>query len=421
MPNSTGGSSRRSDDEANKMTLRIMDLFLTHKLPVAKIAETLTREEGRPFSRTLVYSYIQRSPMMNILRLVPPHLADMKKAEFVHAFGIPSDCLWVADVENPNSSPELVTELAADVVRDLTIELGQRKNALRAGESPTSRGGRGSASLDREVPAVGIGLGTGSLSLDFAKAFARVMRVHNESDPAPFPKCNLHALVSAYPPKYPQFCPMSFFALFADHFINERIGLMTEPMVSCADFDDMCTNDRRFGFYRAYQRREEIDIVVTAMGGFGVSSDLYRQFLEDTGLQETRVGNVDGLVKEYGLVGNVQYRAYTETGAFLEKEHDPIGFKRPPTLFELKDFSRIATTKDRFVVLIVRRSSRDTPASVTNRARALLPLLRAKKGDELRVFSHLIIDVVTANEVLRLHDQLYRDGTPRPEPTIGED
>ena len=345
----------------------------------------------------------------------------MKKAEFVHAFGIPSDCLWVADVENPNSSPELVTELAADVVRDLTIELGQRKNALRAGESPTSRGGRGSASLDREVPAVGIGLGTGSLSLDFAKAFARVMRVHNESDPAPFPKCNLHALVSAYPPKYPQFCPMSFFALFADHFINERIGLMTEPMVSCADFDDMCTNDRRFGFYRAYQRREEIDIVVTAMGGFGVSSDLYRQFLEDTGLQETRVGNVDGLVKEYGLVGNVQYRAYTETGAFLEKEHDPIGFKRPPTLFELKDFSRIATTKDRFVVLIVRRSSRDTPASVTNRARALLPLLRAKKGDELRVFSHLIIDVVTANEVLRLHDQLYRDGTPRPEPTIGED
>jgi hypothetical protein len=87
-------------------------------------------------------------------------------------------------------------------------------------------------------------------------------------------------------------------------------------------------------------------------------------------------------------IGSVQYRPYNDKGPIVEKGHE----LRACTLFELKDFEEMVRGS-KHVILIARQCGN---CGLT-RARALLPLLRVPK---LKVWSHIVMDIATAKELL---------------------
>ena len=74
---------------------------------------------------------------------------------------------------------------------------------------------------------------------------------------------------------------------------------------------------------------------------------------------------------------------------------DPGRVPRAVTLFELDELARLAETRDKYVLLMVRPCVK----CGNSRAHALLPLL-ANKGP--KVFTELVIHERTASEVLAL-------------------
>ena len=110
-----------------------------------------------------------------------------------------------------------------------------------------------------------------------------------------------------------------------------------ETLVPTSDLTEILG---RPGLKEAYGRRDQIDIVVTAMGDFTDPHDLLKTFLQEAGVP---VGK--------SWVGNVQYRPYDETGPVSEGPND----LRALTLFDLDDFREMAALKNRHVVLLARQ------------------------------------------------------------------
>jgi hypothetical protein len=105
--------------------------------------------------------------------------------------------------------------------------------------------------------------------------------------------------------------------------------------------------------------------------------------LKDSGV------DVERLLRN-GWVGNVQYRPYTRSGAVKEKAKE----LRAVTVFEIEDLAGLAKRRDKEVI----QMGRQCGLCSRMRAEALLPLLR---NPELKVFSRLVLDRATAEELLK--------------------
>ena len=93
-------------------------------------------------------------------------------------------------------------------------------------------------------------------------------------------------------------------------------------------------------------------------------------------------------MQDAGWVGDVQFRPYNRQGPIIEE--CPV---RAVTLFDLSDLVRMARTDDKYVVLL------GGPCGECGRLKtdALIPLLTR---EELRLWTHLIVDVQTAGKLL---------------------
>jgi predicted Zn-ribbon and HTH transcriptional regulator len=217
----------------------------------------------------------------------------------------------------------------------------------------------------------GLGLGPGRATLDFSTHLSALL----SADRNP-PKVKLFAITAGCLPRHPELAPISFFNLFPEHLIDERIGLFAENLIPASEFGLMKT---RPGVNVAFQEKHKIRIVVTAMGAMDDKDDILRMFFEEA--------NAD--FEELGAIGNVQYRPFSRNGIVHERNEQ----LRAVTLFELRELAELSRRPDHHVVLIARRCGK----CGHNRANAVRALLEVK---ELGVFSTLIMDRITAEAVL---------------------
>lgn len=337
---------------SDALLYRVATLLLKEGLSPQEIAKKIEVEfpQEKNFTRQSVYRYIPDAVERGFVRLVSPLDAALaEKLANVTRWGLTTDQLHIVPTSSASENM-LVAIKAAEVV----LELIRRKQK----------------DLRRNVR---LGLGPGRGTKEVAEALGQLLKGETEIG-----KFDLHAIAAGCPARAPEFSSPSFFNLFPRQSIGQKIGLFAESTIKVKDFT--LEFQQRPGLAEAFESRDEIDIVVSAMGVFEDTHDLLRAFLDDRSLER---------MEHVGVVGNVQYRPYTNMGPYVERDDD----WRAITLFELSDFAKMVREGHRRVVLIARQCG----VCGMTRARALRPLLEVP---ELRVFSELVMDAATALELL---------------------
>ena len=242
-----------------------------------------------------------------------------------------------------------------------------------------------------------IGLGPGRGTRDFCRHLGRLL----ESDSSDV-RLRLVAISAGAPARQPEYASSSFYNLFPPGRVVECVGLFAETLIPCSDFKKI---QGRPGIAEAFREKETgaIDIIVNSMGDLADGEDLLGAFLEqarsrafpiNTTLQaflekKARLiakGQDTGTMED--MIANVQYRPYTNAGPMYEQKRE----LRACTLFELKDFVDLVK-QGRHVILIARQCG----VCGMTRARGLRPLLTQP---DLKVWSHVLMDIATARELL---------------------
>jgi hypothetical protein len=346
-----------ADPGDDAVVFRVAQLFIGERdegLTPTAIAEQVSREfpRQRGLTREAIYPLIGEAVRRGFIKLVPPvnqQLADNVRARYP---SLQSCVLSVVETAGPHDNLK-----ASAVAAELALtHLGDILKAKRE-------------------PVVGLGLGPGRATLDFCRAFGRLLAGCPEAV-----KLRLVAISAGCPANAPEYASISFFNLFPTHLIEGTVGLFAETLLPRKDFEEV---KQRAGVKEAFAARDSIDLIVTSMGDVQDDDDLLSMFLRQSGR------DLDGL-RAAGWVGNVQYRPYSATGPVKEKPGD----LRAVTLFELEDLVRIASQKNKHVILIARQCG----ICGRTRAEALQPLLTIPT---LKVFSTLVLDAATARDLLK--------------------
>lgn len=317
------------------------------------VAERIREEFHRErFTREMVYDCVYEAIQLGFLVLVPPFDVRLQEA-LTRKYPHLAQRLYVVATAN-HLDNKRVSVAAARIAVECAKELAAK---LAPGDP------------------LGLGLGPGRATRDFCEAFGHLITRDPEA-----PKLDLVAITAGCPAREPEYASISFFNQFDDRIVNQRVGLFAETLVHTSDLRKIRS---RAGAKEAFAARDRIHMVITSMGDMKDPDDLLGLFLA-----QSRV-NIESLL-ERGWIGNVQYRPYTADGPVRERPSD----LRAVTLFELDDLVRMAGRDDKCVILIARQCGKCR----RTRATALEPLLR--EHSPLRVFSHLVMDTATCEELL---------------------
>jgi hypothetical protein len=358
---------------SDAIVYRVCDLFLSQerqpgksgrRRKVEEIAQTIEREFGETVSRETIYPMLTRGRELGFIRLVPP-VNEVLAGEVANEFGLSTDELEVVNVHGRSAGAQ-VAAAGAQFVMDLARDMWARK--------PLSQ-----RDPEKRENAIRLGLGPGRAALDFARAFSRLMVA--DTDPIPF---ELIAITAGAPADEPEYAPPSFFNVFPKgrvYFVGFFGGLLV-PADRVDDYRKLP------GAREAFEKADEIDIVITAMGDPKDKDDLLTKSL--TSAREVQEELTDVTVEmPDDWKGNVQYRPYTDSEPYMEQGNS----LRALTVFELEDFCEMANDRKRHVVLLARQCG----LCGRSRADSLRPLLTQ---DKLKVWSHLVMDIPTARELL---------------------
>jgi hypothetical protein len=245
---------------------------------------------------------------------------------------------------------------------------------------------------------IGVGLGPGGGTLDFAKRLSQLVREEPRA-----PRLNLVAITAGGPAQQPQYASVSYFNLFSASNVDKRIGFFAETFMPQRDFERL-KREAPLGIKEAFEAKKLIDLVVTSMGDKEDPHALFRMFHDQS---NDRHGQAREKTKWWDqCVGDCQYRPFSAEAPIQEAPND----LRAATLFELEELVAMAGQKDKHVILIARPCWHCPPSKT--RARALVPILTQEK---LRVFSKLVMDSATARELLQ--EKAPGEGEPAgPEP-----
>jgi hypothetical protein len=316
--------------------------------------ELKARGRKAQFSRQKVYEVIEEAVRLGYVVFRPPLAPALQQriADLLHTG------LEHVAVVNYTGAPgaEFVAGRAAEMLLELIRQRARAK--------------RGSAKQGAEVH---LGLGAGFTTLLVAKKLGDLLRTISRIDGVS--KLVLHAMNSGFSEKDPLLSPLSFFSYFADSIIPiEHVMVFSPSMVPVSRYAEICKDP---GVVRAFERAREIEIVVTSLASQEQAHGLLNQLEDEFDLR------VDSSTR----VGDLQFRPFSTKGPVADAKD---GY-RAVTLFELDDFVRMV--KDGKNVVLVSGPTRDGGS----RTKALLPLLTEPS---LRVWSHLCLDVATAEEVV---------------------
>ncbi len=343
----------------------------------AAVAEWLKESCGRDdLTRERIYPLFWEAVRRHFLFLQAPRekrLAE-RLVQRYHLTATEDDSVIQVVNANAQDAARHVTSATADLVLDLVDRVIERRRAeAKPGDAPA---------------AVHIGMGAGFATMMVAKRLAE--RVRSDLD---CPPLVLHALsAGGFLVNEPQKAPITYFSYFEDTFPKvEYVALFTETVVSLKEDYERVT--RGPGVRRSFERRSEIDIIVTSLAAANHEHGLLVKFL--THLIEEDVLKADVLQQMYaaGWKGDVQFRPYTETGPLIEE--CPV---RAVTLFELDELVQLARTPGKYVVLLAGPCGECGCPKVE----ALRPLVA---NPDLRLWTHLVTDVQTAQALAAIADR----------------
>jgi len=329
----------------------------------AAIAEWLKLERGREdLNREKIYPLFWEAARRRFLFLQPPreqHLAQ-RIADTYHVGREPDDDRTVQVVDAHGlGAVRHVSTVGAELLLSLIREIGRKRQPVH------------------------IGLGAGYSAMMVARHLAHRVR----SDPD-CPSLVLHALsAGGFLVDQPQRSPVTYFNYFDGALTRvEFVALFSQTTVSNADYERIRQSP---GVKKAFERAKEIDIVVTSFAWAQDEHGMLRQFLQHLVNERELDVNTIRQMLDAGWIGDVQFRPYSSQGPMLKQ--CPV---RAVTLFELSDLVRMAQTDEKYVVLLAR------PCGDCGRLKthALRPLLTEP---ELRLWTHLVVDVDTASALLR--------------------
>lgn len=350
----------RPSDWRTKLTQDVLfeavDLLIKG-CPAEAVAKKFSPLLGEAFTRQQVYKLLNIAAAQNLLVVQPPHV-DSITEKLIAAHGIPRNSLRVVGVRGKNAIEHLATS-TADLLFSLVMNLKR----------------------ERSKKTVHIAVGSGrSTNLVCARLGAKL---HAE---LARPNIVIHALTGGWD-SGTLVSPVSHFSHFQftdqDEPSVEFVNLSVPPLVPVEDFSGI----RNLPFIRdAFERFSEVDIVVSSIGN---RHDDHCTFAEAMNLRWVReYGNPKKKLDQQGWVGDIQYLPYNELGPI------EMGGLKACVLMSFADLVKMAQLADKFVVVLVGPCGR----CGKSKAPALLPLVSSVK---LRVFSHLVLDLTTGEDLLR--------------------
>jgi DNA-binding transcriptional regulator LsrR (DeoR family) len=337
-------------DFPDSLLISVCERFLKeHK--VMDIVRWLREEHDVQMKRENIYPLLREARKRGYLHILPPPDGHLQQ-RICDRFELEKERVHVLRVRG-DTARDYVANAAAEQIVRLIHEVGEVKDRVR------------------------IGLGGGGTIMRVARALAPRLRSEGS-----LPKLGLHALSSGFDVNNPWTAPVSFLGYFDQAAPDiEYVGLFASAVVEVERYEHVKTLP---GVEESFRKASQIDIVATSLAS---ASDKHGELNRFMNLGEKSNGNVKEL-KKRGWVGDVSYRPYSKT--------EPItaaGRIRAVSLFELEDLVDLAQKPNKHVVLVV------APCGICNesKAEALEPLL---KESNLRLWSHLLMDMTTAQDLL---------------------
>jgi hypothetical protein len=328
----------------------------------AAVADWLRNERGRSdLTRERIYPLLWEAARRNFMLLMPPRERNLAE-QIARRYGIEEfiqdeDRIQVVNVRGDTAFRD-VASLGADTVLSLIKRLGKTKQRVH------------------------IGLGAGYAAMVVAKRLAH--RVYSDTT---CPKLTLHALsAGGFWVDKPQKAPITYFSYFDGALTDvECVGLFAEPVVANDEYQRVKAGP---GVRKSLELAGQVDIVITSLAAAADPDGMLGQYLDHMAQQREIAPDAVGRMKDAGWVGDVQFQPYSCDGPILDE--CPV---RAVTLFEFNDLVELSRTEGKYVVLL------GGPCGECGRLKtdALVPLLTRAN---LRVWTHLIIDVDTAGKLL---------------------
>jgi len=345
-----------------------------HRGAASSVADWLQKIRGRTdITREKIYPMFWEACHRGFLLLQPPpeHHLRKKLENLFSLYKHPGE-ITVVNVSGENAAQH-VTSAAADQIVEL-IERVWKEKKEQYPDNP-------------EKHEVHLGMGAGFATMLVARRLAYKIRSGTE-----VPRIVLHAISSGgFLPNEPYKSPSTYFSYFDPALMNVQfVALFSATVVSSSDYENQKANPAiRYSF----EKRDEIDIIVTSLASADHRHGLLGQYLTHLIDQRLLSRNVLDKMLAAGWIGDVQFRPYSINGP-LSESVCPV---RAVTLFELDELVRIAKdrTNGKYVVLVAGPCG-ECGATKKN---ALRPLLA---NENLRLWTHLIVDAKTTKELLTL-------------------
>jgi DNA-binding transcriptional regulator LsrR (DeoR family) len=352
---------RKFRDISDELLYEVCKKFLSGDFTVKQIADELNgewRDRGIDYwvTREQIYPLINEARKRGYFLLSPPldkavaqRIADRYQKD-------PASIHVVPVRRNLGDVASATAGLALELIR----RLGEKKDKKN------------------KKHRVHLGLGAGWTTMLIAEELAKRLRAAEKIRPL-----SLHAMTPGFEIERPRSAPASFFGFFANLGVPiDFVGLFAPAVVRTRDY----ANTKRWPVVAdAFARAKEIELVITSLASAADPHGDLNTFMEH--------GDKEGFkaLKKAGWIGDVQYRPYSVGGPIMTD----TGI-RAVTLFELSDLEKRARCEDTPVVLV----SGPCAGANCNRLRvdALKPLLQEPK---LKVWSHLVLDLDTAEALLR--------------------
>ncbi len=339
----------RSKQEINKdLMLEVCSLFFDKHWGAEKIAAEM-KKRGVSVNRESVYRHLRKARERGYIKFLPPRdreLSARLREKFRGAIHV------------INTGQFAVNSVLADAAAALVAEKIRDRGKLKK-DAPVHIGFTG-------------GVTTRNVAYELSQQYKNDLQL---------PNLVIHAITGGFGAREAQLAPDTWFAWFLQHKSDEParevsfVGLFAPPMVTTSTMYEEIKDLP--GVAEAFQDRSQIEIVVTSLG---TADDPWIPFVEE--------GRKSSLMEQTGWVGNVLYCPYSKEGPI-----DEAGLEWYPfTLFRIPELVEMAAG-GKTIVLVCGPSHR----SNRRKTAALLPLLMNPK---LRVFTDLVIDVGTAQEVI---------------------
>lgn len=332
----------------DEIIFAVAERFFVHCEGAIQIQSWLKTHREFKCSRERIYPMVREAVRRDHAILCPP-VNERMNQRISDRYRKERERIHVVDVLG-DSAGENVARDGADLTLDLIRKLGAKSNPVH------------------------IGLGAGHTTMRVARRIAHRLKTDDA-----YPDLVLHAMTSGFSVEEPQIAPVSFFSLFSESRVDVGyVGLFAPAIVNWGDYPAV---KKLAGVAESFARADEIQIVITS---FGSAFDDDGQFTKFMGNSQK---GIDALIHA-GWIGDILYLPYSPTG--------PITIDtdiRATTVFEFEDLGRLAHTQDGHVVLLAGPCGECKKP----RTRALKPLL---EEPSLEVWSHLVMDVTTANELL---------------------